>query len=90
MNKILIFGLLAMLIVVAGCAQKAAEQAVDESQAESVTVPTTSVGPGTTGDSVKLDASAAEADSLDADLSSEDVDKQLAEINPEEVKDINF
>ena len=82
MNKLFIFGLLVMLVVVAGCAQKSAEQAS--------TVPTTSVGPAETGETGALDAGASEMDALDSDLASEDVDKQLADINPDEVKDINF
>lgn len=82
MNKFLVFGLLVMLVVVAGCAKNVADQAADK------TVPTTSVGSGTAGDAALLDATGAE--SLDTDLSSDDVDKQLAGINLEEVKDINF
>lgn len=80
MKRLIIFGLLAMLVIVAGCAQEAPEQT-----AEPVTEPA-----ATTGDSVLLDASASEADALTADLDTEDVDQQLADLNPEEVKDINF
>lgn len=82
MNKFLVFGLLVMLVVVAGCAKNVADQAADK------TAPTTSVGSGTAGDAALLDTTGAE--SLDTDLSSDDVDKQLAGINLEEVKDINF
>lgn len=84
MNKLIIFGLLAMLVIVAGCAQKAPEQAADQPELQAIEPVTPTAG------TTELDAGASEADSLNADLASEDVDQQLDSLNPEEVKDINF